>query len=107
MRNRRALKRHAFQLTLAVLDRLFDCRRHFVRLAVSPADTSLAIADHHQRVETKPAATFDHCRATPNFYNGFGEAIATPGITRVPVLTSFSRLCHRVRPRTINSAKSL
>ena len=50
----------------AVLDGLFHRRRHFVGLAVAPADAALAVADDHQRREAEPPAAFDHRGATPD-----------------------------------------
>ena len=44
----------------AVLDGLFDAGRHFVGLAVAPADLALAVADDDQGGEAEAAAALDH-----------------------------------------------
>ena len=44
----------------AVLDGLFDGGRHFVGLAVAPADLALAVADDDQGGEAEPPAALDH-----------------------------------------------
>ena len=66
VRNRGPLHVDGEQVAGAVLDGLFHGRRHFVGLAVAPADAALAVADDHQGREAEPPAAFDHRGATPN-----------------------------------------
>ena len=50
----------------AVLDGLFHAGRHFVGLAVAPADAALAVADDDQRGEAEAPAALDHRGAAPD-----------------------------------------
>ena len=55
-----AIERHVDHAARAVLDGLFDAGRHFVGLAVAPADLALAVADDDHRGEAEAATALDH-----------------------------------------------
>ena len=60
VRNGARLDRESRHAAGAVLDGLFDAGRHFVGLAVAPADLALAVADDDHGGEAEPPAAFDH-----------------------------------------------
>ena len=56
------------EFPLSVLNRLFDGRGNFIRLAVTPSDPTLTVTNDHQRRETKTATTFDNRSAASNLH---------------------------------------
>ena len=55
-----AVARHFHLAAHAFLDGLLDAGRHFVGLAVAPADLAVAVADDDHRGEAEPPAALDH-----------------------------------------------
>ena len=64
VRNRRAFERHRDHAPHAFLAGLLDAGRHFVGLAVAPADFALAVADDDHRGKAEAATALDDRRTT-------------------------------------------
>src|ERR1700722_1585509 len=56
-------------VALALLDRLFDRRWHFVGFAVTIGDLTLPIADHNKRIEAKPPSTFHNAGRSADLHD--------------------------------------
>ena len=54
-----AVEANRLQTTRGDLDCLFDARRNFVRLAVTPANTAVAVTYDHQSSEAESPASLD------------------------------------------------
>jgi hypothetical protein len=72
--------RLAAQGLLSVLGGFFHGGRNLVGLAVAPGHSAMLIADDHEGIKAKAPAAFNHCRAPPNLYHSFFNAVR-PGFT--------------------------
>ena len=71
VRDRAVLNGHLDHVAGGLLDRLFDAGRHFVGLAIAPADAAFPIADDDHGGEAKAASTFDHGGAAFDLHDAF------------------------------------
>ena len=64
MRNRRAADSKPLQVLAAMVARLTDGFRDFIRLAKSESDATLPVSDDHQSAEAEAATTLDDLGAS-------------------------------------------
>ena len=88
MRDGRPFQVHLEHHLAGILGGLFNSRRNFVRLAVSNADVSFAIASDNQRAEAERATTLDHLRTAVDLHHRRFHAafirLALTAITTLP-----------------------
>ena len=88
MRDRASFQRHSDHVSLAVLDGLFDRRRHFVGLAIAAADSTAAIADDDHAIEAETTATFDHRGTAADFDDLFDQIAAAFRFAAAPIVAA-------------------